>query len=168
MEEPLFQNVSDQLFILLDVFIAIILGGVVGYEREQKDKPAGLRTNMIIAGATALLFSLGRVLVSSFEDTVQTDALGIDSTRIIHAIIVGVSFIGAGTILKGKGKEKVYYLTTSATILLSAGIGISVAMRNYILAVGITIFVIIINSAMQKLSIRNSGHKEKTSDQQTK
>jgi len=51
--------------------------------------------------------------------SIQIDALGIDPTRIMHAIIVGVSFIGAGTVLKSKQKDQVHNLTTSATILLS-------------------------------------------------
>jgi putative Mg2+ transporter-C (MgtC) family protein len=150
------QNINQQLWILLDVFIAILLGGVVGYERERKNKPAGFRTHMIIAGSTALLYSLGRVLVDYFHAQLDFEALGIDPTRILHAIIVGVSFIGAGTILKARDQDKVYFLTTSATILLSASVGISVAMRQYIIAIGVTVFILIINTVFHKIEHRKT------------
>ncbi|NNC84426.1 MAG: MgtC/SapB family protein, partial [Flavobacteriales bacterium] len=50
---------EDQLWIALDVLIACILGGVIGFERESKNKPAGLRTHMLIAGSAALIVTLG-------------------------------------------------------------------------------------------------------------
>jgi putative Mg2+ transporter-C (MgtC) family protein len=162
MFEAFTGDIEAQLLVLLDVFIAIVLGGIVGYEREKKKKPAGFRTNMIISGSTALLYSLGRIIVYSFYGTVGDEALGIDPTRIIHAIIVGVSFIGAGTILKAKTEEKVYFLTTSATILLSAGIGISVATKQYVLAVGITVFVLMINVMIHKLESSDKRHGQNT------
>lgn len=152
------ETVIAQLWVLLDIFIAMVLGGIIGLEREKKKKPAGFRTNMIIAGSTALLYSLGRIIVYVFYGSVGDDALGIDPTRIIHAIIVGVSFIGAGTILKAKSEEKVYFLTTSATILLAAGMGISVAMKQYVLAVGITLFVLIINAIVHKMESYDKRH----------
>ena len=141
-------NFEPQLWILVDVVIAAALGGVIGYERESVDKPAGLRTQMLIAGASALILSLGRVVVNDLEYTVSDQALGVDPTRIIHAIIVGVSFIGAGTILKSREKMNIKYLTTAATILFSAGIGMSVALKMYLLAVGIALLGLFINSVM--------------------
>ena len=146
----LLQDYQLQLLILLDVLIAVLLGGVIGYERERKNKPAGLRTHMIIAGSAALIYSLSGVLINHFNESIQGDSLGIDPTRIIHAIIVGVSFIGAGTILKSKQKDRVRNLTTSATILLSAIVGISVAMKQYIIAAGITLILLLINTILLK------------------
>jgi putative Mg2+ transporter-C (MgtC) family protein len=145
------QDYQLQLFVLLDVLIAVLLGGVIGYERERKNKPAGLRTHMIISGSAALIYALNEVLINHFNASIKNDALGIDPTRIIHAIIVGVSFIGAGTILKSKQKDQVHNLTTAATILLSATVGISVAMKQYILAVGITLILLLINTIIHKL-----------------
>jgi len=144
-------NLISQLWILLDVLIAVILGGILGFERESKDKPAGLRTNMLIAGASALLLSLGRIVVNEMEVNVPDTALGVDPTRIIHAIIVGVSFIGAGTILKSRDENTIRYLTTAATILLSSSVGMAVALHQYLIAVGITLLGVIINAAVRRI-----------------
>jgi putative Mg2+ transporter-C (MgtC) family protein len=59
-------EILAQSYILMDVCIALVLGGILGLEREWKRKPAGLKTNMIIAGSAALLVSLGRVVVTDF------------------------------------------------------------------------------------------------------
>ena len=140
-----------QLWILLDVLIAVILGGILGYERESKEKPAGFRTNMLIAGTSALLLSLGRIVVNEMEVNVSDTALGVDPTRIIHAIIVGVSFIGAGTILESRDEDTIKYLTTAATILLSCAVGMAVALNQYVIAVGITLLGLIVNAAVRKI-----------------
>lgn len=144
-------NFIPQLWILLDVLIAVVLGGILGYERESKDKPAGLRTNMLIAGASALLLSLGRIVVNEMEVSISDTALGVDPTRIIHAIIVGVSFIGAGTILKSRDENTIRYLTTAATILLSSSVGMAVALNQYLIAVGVTLLGVIINAAVRRI-----------------
>ena len=135
----------EQAQILLDVTIALILGGILGLEREWKQKPAGFRTNMIIAGSAALLVSLGRVVIVDFNQFIPPDGLGVDPVRMVHAVVVGVSFIGAGTILKSTSNQVVRYLTTAATILMAAGIGISIALKQYWLGIGTTFILIIIN-----------------------
>jgi|AntRauTorckE6833_2_1112554.scaffolds.fasta_scaffold30594_3 putative Mg2+ transporter-C (MgtC) family protein len=79
--------------------------------------------------------------------------MGVDPIRMLHAVIVGVSFIGAGTILKSNSKTMVRYLTTSATILMAAGIGISIALKQYVLGVGATVILIAVNFLFSYLSI---------------
>lgn len=142
------ENYAQQLWGLLDVFIACVLSGAVGYEREAHHKPAGFRTQMIVGGASALLVILADVSVARYE-TLHKDVLDVDPIRIIQAIIIGISFIGAGTIAKQKGKD-IAYLTTAATILFSAGIGIGVGLRQYILCVGVTIIVLLINHTFRR------------------
>ncbi len=142
---------EQQLWLLLDVLIAMALGGMIGFEREKHDKPAGFRTNIIIAGASALLLSLGYYIADSMEYNLNDEALGVDPTRIIHAIIVGVSFIGAGTILKSSKEDTVKYLTTSATILMSSATGICVALHLYLLAAGATLLTLIVNTLVRKI-----------------
>ncbi len=136
---------KDELGILLHVIIAAFLSGIVGLEREREHKPAGIRTNMIIGGAVALLVALGEIIVVRFHAMGLTEFISTDPTRVIQAIIVGISFIGAGMVLQIKEESKVKYLTSSATILFSAGIGIAVALKQYILATGVTLFVLFIN-----------------------
>lgn len=134
-----------QSHILMDVAIALILGGILGFEREWKKKPAGLKTNMIIAGSAALLVSLGRIVISDFSEIVPGEGLGVDPIRMVHAVIVGVSFIGAGTILKSSSESVVRYLTTAATILMAAGVGVSISLKQYWLGVGVTFLLVVIN-----------------------
>lgn len=131
--------------ILLNVMIAAVLGGTLGFEREHKNKPAGIRTNMLISAASCLLLSLGRTIAFQMEESLPPDAMGVDPTRIIHAIIVGVSVIGAGTIWKSVEETSVRYLTTAATILFSAGAGMCIGLGLYITGIGITIIGLIIN-----------------------
>ncbi len=130
---------------LFAVVVASILAGTVGLEREISAKPAGFRTHMLVGGATALLVLLGPALVDSFEASTGASFLRADPIRIIEAIIVGISFIGAGTILKVPSEERVRYLTTAASIFFSAGIGIAVALQLYFLAVGVALVIVVIN-----------------------
>lgn len=131
--------------ILLDVLIAVVLGGFIGLEREWRSKPAGLRTNMIIAGASALFVGLGRVIMVDYSEIMPEDALGMDPIRLLHAVIVGVGFIGAGTIIKSTEDNKVMFLTTAATIWMSAAVGLAVGLKQYILAGGVTVTMLLIN-----------------------
>lgn len=142
------ENYAQQLWGLLDVFIACVLSGVVGYEREVHQKPAGFRTQMIVGGASALLVVLADVSVTRYE-RLHKDVLDVDPIRVIQAIIIGISFIGAGTIAKQRGKD-IAYLTTAATILFSAGIGIGVGLRQYILCVGVTMIALLINHTFRR------------------
>jgi putative Mg2+ transporter-C (MgtC) family protein len=144
----IFENVDTQLWLLLDVFIACILSGAIGYEREVSSKPAGFRTHMIVGGASALLVGLADVSVAVNLPEYE-EVLDVDPIRIIQAIIIGISFIGAGTILKSSEEKHVSYLTTSATILFSSGLGICVALRQYVLAVGVTLLVVMINNVFR-------------------
>ena len=140
-----------QFIILLDVMIAALLTGIVGFEREWAGKPAGFRTHMIVGGAAALLIGLGEILVASYDTQDLQQNLRTDPLRIVEAIVVGISFIGAGTILKAKDSNNILYLTTAASILFSAGIGISVGLHQYILAVGATLALITINFLLNYL-----------------
>lgn len=148
----------SELEILGKVLIAIVLCGAIGYERELINKPAGFRTQMIVGGAAALLVSLADIYITRYSGETLKSMITIDPLRTIEAIIVGVSFIGAGTILKTPacdGKKEpgnsVQNLTTAATILFSAGVGISVAMEKFILATGLTFIILIINVLIRKI-----------------
>lgn len=154
-----------ELLMLLDIVIATILCGFVGYERESQDKPAGLRTNMIVGGFGCLIVSLSIPLVDFIELANWGEIVKADPIRILQALVVGISFIGAGTIIKANG-EKVKGLTTAATLLYSLGIGISVALHKYTIAVGITILILIINYAFSKVKrkIMNNGNDKNGSE----
>jgi putative Mg2+ transporter-C (MgtC) family protein len=134
---------SMQLEIFVEVALAMLLGGIIGVEREMADKPAGFRTQMLVAGSAALLVGLSDALLHRFSAGTG-DSIRSDPVRIVEAIITGISFLGAGTIFRRSKGEQVEGLTTAATILLSSAIGIAVALRQFILAVGVTLLALFV------------------------
>lgn len=151
-------EIMTELQMLFKIFVAALLGGVVGIEREFAQRPAGLRTHMLVGGTAALFVMLANLLLSTFE---QQDVLTADPVRIIEAIVVGISFLGAGTIIKYKdqGERFVEGLTTSASILSVAAIGIAVALNAYILSVGVAILNLLINWGLMSLVSRANPKK---------
>ena len=141
----------NQYDLLLDIVIASFLSGLVGLERGLNEKPAGFRTHMILGGSVALLVQMGQVIILRYQSINGLGQLQADPIRIIQAIIIGISFLGAGMVLQVKSEEKVKYLTSSATILLSAGIGLSVALKQYVIAVGITLLALFINYILRMI-----------------
>jgi putative Mg2+ transporter-C (MgtC) family protein len=132
-----------QLEIVGEVALAMLLGGVIGFEREVADKPAGFRTQMLVAGAACLLVGLADAMLLRFLTEDRSSVTG-DPIRIVEAIVAGVAFLGAGTIFRKDASEQVQGLTTAASILLCAAIGISIALRQFVLAVGATILALIV------------------------
>lgn len=133
----------EQIQILGLVVLGMLLGAIIGFERESADKPAGLRTHMLVAGAAALLVALGDVVVVHFQVVMENRVIQSDPVRIIEAVITGISFLGAGTIIYRRSENVVEGLTTAASILLAAGVGMSVALLQFTLAVGVTILALI-------------------------
>jgi len=90
-----------QLTLLGQVLGAMVLGGLLGLERELSEKPSGLRTNMLVAGATAMLVGLAGALVDHFSesDLYRSELIRTDPIRVVEAVVAGISFLGAGTIL---------------------------------------------------------------------
>jgi putative Mg2+ transporter-C (MgtC) family protein len=126
----------EQIRLLGTVLLAFLVGGTIGYERESANKPAGLRTHMLVCGAAALLVGLGRILMAEFHSEVGGGSIRTDPTRVIEAMITGVSFLGAGTIIRGR--NHVAGLTTAASLLVTAAIGASIALGQFVLALGTT------------------------------
>lgn len=125
------------------VAVAMLLGALIGLEREAADKPAGLRTHMLVAGAATLLVMTGYMIEQYFSDIVGPEIIRSDPIRIIQAIITGVTFLGAGTIIRQRGEGHVEGLTTAASILFASGVGVSIALSKWVLAIGGTVLVLI-------------------------
>ena len=100
-----------------------MLGGIIGIEREIRDKPAGLRTNILICVGSTLFMSIS---------TKVAELLGGDPTRIAAQIISGIGFLGAGAVLQSHGF--VFGLTTAATIWVVAGVGMALGSGMYLVA----------------------------------
>ena len=110
--------------IVLKLILAAVLGGVVGIERQMRDKPAGLRTNMLICVGATQFMAISTQVAATF---------GGDPSRIAAQIISGIGFLGAGAVLQSHGF--VMGLTTAATIWVVAGIGMAVGAGMYGLSV---------------------------------
>lgn len=152
-------DITEQLLIFLDIFITCILTAFIGIEREEAEKPAGVRTNMIVGAFSCLSVSIIPTLIDFVQSADLYDQVVPDPIRVIQAIVVGIGFIGAGTIIKRSNENSVSGLTTAATLLFSAGIGITVACKLYILAVCITFLLLLINRGVEKL-LRKSHIKD--------
>lgn len=134
------------LLIIGQVALAMACGGVIGAEREWANKPAGFRTHMLIAGASALLVSLADLMVlrGHVPPSDVSEYLRSDPIRVVEAIVTGLGFIGAGTIFRARDSERIEGLTTAASILLVGAIGIAVALSAYVLAIGMTLLSLIV------------------------
>lgn len=137
-------EVDIQFMEIIKVVYAIFLGGLIGLERELALKPAGLRTHMLVAGAAALLVVLGDFMIQNYGRSPFVQAIQTDPIRIMEAIITGISFLGAGTIIFKNKQESVEGLTTAASILFASAIGISVALNQFAMALVLTLVVILI------------------------
>lgn len=141
---------NEQWTILLHVVFAMVLGSLIGLERESIKRPAGLRTHMLVTGAAALFVSFGNLLVRDYDFALQQEVLRADPIRIIEAVVTGVSFLGAGTIIRGE-QGNVRGLTTAASLLFSAAIGVAVALNQFVLAVALTFLILIILGGLRLL-----------------
>ena len=123
------------------VALAGVLGALIGFERELADKPAGLRTHIFVAAASALFVILGNGVVDVFDGREAASVINADPPRIVQAVVIGISFLGAGTIVHRSGTY-VEGLTTAASIFLTAGIGVAVAVDRIWLAVATSVFAV--------------------------
>lgn len=124
-----------QLHGLLQLVLACVLASVLGFEREVSNKPAGLRTHVLVAAAVVVFIFVGRFLAASAGGNMQPDPI-----RMLEAIATAVSFLGAGTIIFRKAEGVVEGLTTASSLLLVAAVAMATALELYVLAVGVTIF----------------------------
>jgi putative Mg2+ transporter-C (MgtC) family protein len=134
----------EQVHILVRLVAAMLLGGLIGLDREAAQKPAGLRTHILVAGASSMLVSIGEMLVGKLSGELGSNVIMGDPIRIIAAIITGVSFLGAGTIIRQRSEGGVKGLTTAASLLFASVIGIAVSLSEWILAGGATLLVLVI------------------------
>jgi putative Mg2+ transporter-C (MgtC) family protein len=126
-----------ELDMVIRLIIAAVVGGIIGYERESAEKPAGLRT-LILVCVGAALFTMASV---SF-------GLMSDPSRIAAGIVVGVGFLGAGTIIHGRGG--IVGLTTAAGIWVVAAVGMAVGAGLYLVA-GVTTVIVVIALRLPRL-----------------
>ena len=113
-----FPDRNRLIIVLLRVSAAVLLGAVVGIERERAGKPAGLRTHMLVSLGTAV------VVIACQDSGMSLDGL----SRVIQGMVTGIGFIGAGTILKLNEQREIQGLTTAAGLWMTAAIGVAAGL----------------------------------------
>lgn len=141
----------EEILILAKVAFAALLGGIIGAEREYTRKTAGMRTFMLVAAAACLLQSLSSIIISAGGHGTSTTAIQVDPTRIMHGIITGISFLGAGTIILHRKAGIVKGLTTAATVLLVAAVGVTVGLGKFVAAAGVTLGAMLVLVAAKRV-----------------
>lgn len=124
--------------------IAALLGGLLGFEREQKGKAAGIKTHMLVSLGSAIF-----VLIP-----LQAGVQPAELTRVIQGIVSGIGFLGAGTILKADSEERVKGLTTAAGIWMTSAIGMTAGLGHEASAILCTLLALAIFAVMPRLMRR--------------
>ncbi len=121
--------------IALKLLLALALGGLVGIERETSQKPAGFRTNILICLGATMIMILSELIIGA------EGQMGGDATRLPAAVVTGIGFLGAGSIIHARGM--VIGLTTAATIWAVGCLGLVIGAGHYIPAVIFTVIIIL-------------------------
>ena len=130
--------------IVIRLLLAAVLGGILGYERENQGKAAGVRTHMLVAMGAALF-----VLVPQ-----QAGMTLPDMSRVIQGVVAGIGFLGAGAIIKNRNEDDIQGLTTAAGVWMTAAIGIACGLGRESTAVLSTVMALIVLVGVPRLMDR--------------
>lgn len=143
----LFAHWHQDLGVLLRLFVAAILSGALGWQRERVGKAAGMRTHMLVGIGSAFFMCIVAMEIETFP--AAPGIVHFDPIRILQAVVAGVSFLGAGTIFVDKSRHHVRGLTTAASIWTTTAVGLSVGLGRYVLATGATILILLVLGAVR-------------------
>ena len=127
---------------------AVVAGAVIGFDREIRNKPAGLRTMALVALGSAV-----------FIVTTASAATSDSASRVIQGVITGVGFLGAGSIIRGRGDNSVRGLTTAASIWLAAAVGVACGLALWsivLISSCFGLFILILEPVERWLKARSS------------
>ena len=122
------------------LFIAAVLGGLIGWERERRGRPAGLRTHLLVCVGVTLIMLVSEHIFVQYQGYKQDSILRIDPARIASQVVTGIGFLGAGTIMRHKATVR--GLTTAASLWVVAGIGLAIG-SGFIIPAVFTAFIAI-------------------------
>lgn len=140
----------------LRMFIAALVGGAVGFDRELRNKPAGLRTHILISLAAAVFTLITFELHA--EVLRHGDRITADPIRIIEAVTAGVAFLAAGAIIQSRGSVK--GLTTGANMWLAGALGVACGAGYYTFAALGTVFALLVLSVLGRLERRWDARRD--------
>jgi putative Mg2+ transporter-C (MgtC) family protein len=133
--------------ISVKLLVALLVGAVIGAQREQTGKPAGLRTHMLVALGTSAF------VIAGVEYGMHEDAI----SRVVQGLATGIGFLGAGTILKLADQHEIKGLTTAASVWTTAAISIAVGLGQFALAILALILTWIVLTTFLKIEDRLNG-----------
>ena len=137
------------------LFIAVLFGGIVGYEREKNNRPAGFRTHILVCFGAAIVSMVQDQLRLDILDLARNESIAVASViktdlgRLGAQVISGIGFLGAGSIMKEKG-ETVGGMTTAAGIWATGCVGLGIGWGFYNIAVAAIVFMLLIMVSFKK------------------
>jgi putative Mg2+ transporter-C (MgtC) family protein len=132
--------------VTIRLFIAMVVGGLIGFDRERQDKPAGLRTHMLVSLGAATFTMLGFEVGAHLSPRTGE---GFDPTRVLQGVVGGIGFLGAGAIIKSGGH--VSGVTTAASVWVAGALGAAAGVGAYVLAGIATVMAFAILTVLAKL-----------------
>ena len=142
--------------VLGKLFVSAILGGIIGWERHRRGRPAGLRTHLLVCIGVTLMMLVSEHIFVQYQSHGHNSILRVDPARIAAQVVTGIGFLGAGTIMRSKASIR--GLTTAASLWVVAGIGLAVGSGFILPAIFTTVIAIAIltlNSLVEKKMKRN-------------
>ncbi len=154
-------NMMTELQLILRLVIAAVCGVLIGYERKNRSKVAGVRTHCVVACAAALMMILSKY---AYLDVMEMygDLMKIDPSRIASGVVSGIGFLGAGMIFIHK--KTVTGLTTAAGVWATAGVGMAIGAGLYLIGGAATLIILLIQVVLHmtpKLHMNQEQSEEK-------
>lgn len=142
--------------IFVRILMAVITGGIIGLEREVKNKPAGFITHTVLCVGAAVIAIIQtklsyQAVILLMRDPILAQGVKVDTGRLISQVVSGVGFLGAGTIIQKRGSVK--GITTAATLWLTACLGIAVGLGYFYLGVGTALLMTIIVAVLKRFEL---------------
>lgn len=137
---------------VVPLLIAIVIGGVIGLEREMHGRPAGVRTHMLVCLASTILIYASRRAPIPMVEANDVFKFVMDPNRLATGIMTGIGFLGAATVIRAG--DIVRGITTGATVWATAGLGIVIGQGEYALALAAAGIVLVVLAGMDRLTRR--------------
>jgi putative Mg2+ transporter-C (MgtC) family protein len=149
-----FPDAPETARVTLRLLVSLIVGALIGFQREQHGKNAGLRTHMLVAFGTCLF------VVAGVESGMAADSDAM--SRIVQGIVTGIGFLGAGAILKLYDDREILGLTTAAGIWMTAAASVAAGLGRFGMALAgaiVAYFVLAVLSRLERRVLKRIGDK---------
>jgi putative Mg2+ transporter-C (MgtC) family protein len=143
--------------VAIRLVIAVIIGGLIGWDRQRSEKPAGIRTHMLVSLGSASFTLLGFEVGAHLP---QRMGAGFDPTRVLQGVIGGIGFLGAGAIIRNNGH--VSGITTAASVWVAGAMGAAAGVGAYVLSLATTLLAFLVLAGVTKLEQRDRAHTPKS------